>query len=83
MTIVSDLLRGTGFDQKTVEVICEAYINARKSPRDTNYADLLNEIIARRIFSLAKRGERDPDQLRIKALAELPMLPAPPIALMR
>ena len=60
-----------------------AHLKARKSPRDTSHPDLLNEIIARRILSLAKRGERDPDQLRIKALAELPMLPAPPIALMR
>ena len=69
MTTISELLRGAGFDQKTVEVICEAYIKARKSSRDTNHADLVNEIIARRILSLAKRGERDPDQLRAKALA--------------
>jgi hypothetical protein len=48
MTTISELLRGAGFDQKTVEVICEAYIKARKSSRDTNHADLVNEIIARR-----------------------------------
>jgi hypothetical protein len=72
-----------GFDHKTVEVICEAYIKARKSSRDTNHADLVNEIIARRILSLAKRGERDPDQLRAKALAELPMISAPPLAAMQ
>ena len=83
MTTVSELLRGAGFDHKTVEVICEAYIKARKSLRDTNHPDLVNEIIARRILSLAKRGERDPDQLRAKALAELPMISAPPLAAMR
>jgi hypothetical protein len=43
----------------------------------------VNEIIARRILSLAKRGERDPDQLRAKALAELPMISAPPLAAMQ
>ncbi|MFZ1046749.1 MAG: hypothetical protein WAN52_14100 [Pseudolabrys sp.] len=83
MTTISELLRGAGFDHKTVEVICEAYIKARKSSRDTNHADLVNEIIARRILSLAKRGERDPDQLRAKALAELPMISAPPLAAMQ
>ena len=83
MTTVSELLRGAGFDHKTVEVICEAYIKARKSLRDTNNPDLVNEIIARRILSLAKRGERDPDQLRAKALAELPMISAPALAAMQ
>jgi hypothetical protein len=72
------LLRGAGFDHKTVEVICEAYIKARKSLRDTNHPDLVNEIIARRILSLAKRGE-----LRAKAHAEMPMISAPPLAAMR
>ena len=83
MTTVSELLRGAGFDPKTVEVICEAYLRARKSLRDTNHPDLVNEIIARRILSLAKQGERDPDQLHAKALAELPMIFAPPLAAMR
>ena len=46
MTTVSELLRGAGFDHKTVEAVCEAYIKARKSLRDTNHPDLLNEIIA-------------------------------------
>ena len=83
MTTISELLRGAGFDHKTVEVICEAYIHARKSLRDTNHPDLVNEIIARRILSLAKLGERDPDQLRAKALSELPMIAAPPLTAMR
>ena len=83
MTTISELLRGAGFDHKTVEVICEAYIKARKSLRETNHPDLVNEIIARRILSLAKLGERDPDQLRAKALAELPMISAPALAAMQ
>jgi hypothetical protein len=82
MTTISELLRGAGFDHKTVEIICEAYIKARKSLRDTNHPDLVNEIIARRIL-FANRGERDPDKLRTKALAELPMISAPPLAAMR
>lgn len=83
MTTVSEMLRAAGFDCKMVEIICEAYVKARKSFRDTNHPDLVNEIIARRILSLAKLGERDPDKLRAKALAELPMISAPPLAAMR
>jgi hypothetical protein len=83
MTTISELLRGAGFDHKTVEVICEAYIKARRSLRDTNHPDLVNEIIARRILSLAQLGERDSDQLRAKALAELSMILAPPLVAMR
>lgn len=29
MTTISELLRGAGFDHKTVEVICEAYKGAQ------------------------------------------------------
>jgi hypothetical protein len=83
MTTVSELLRGAGFDHKTVEAVCEAYIKARKSLRDINHPDLLNEIIARRILILAQRGERHPDRLHAKALAELPMISPPPLAAMR
>ena len=83
MATISELLRGAGFDQNTVELVCEVYIRARKSLRDTNHPDLVNEIIARRILSLAKLGERNPDQLRVKALAELPMVTAPTLAAMR
>jgi hypothetical protein len=83
MTTISELLRGAGFDHKTIELVCEAYIKARKSRCDTNHPDLMNEIIARRILSLARRGERDPDQLRAKALVDLPMISAPPLAAMR
>ena len=83
MTRLLESLRGAGFDQREFEVICEAYIKARKSSRDNDDAHLVNEIIARRILSFAKRGERDPDQLRAKALAELPMISAPPLAAMQ
>jgi hypothetical protein len=83
MATISELLRGAGFDHTTVELVCEVYIRARKSLRDTNHPDLVNEIIARRILSLAKLGERNPDQLRAKALAELPMITAPTLAAMR
>jgi hypothetical protein len=74
MAHVIELLRVAGFDPKAIEVICEAYAKARKSLYDTNDPDLVNEIIALRILSLAKQGERDPDRLRAGALAALPIM---------
>ena len=76
MAHVLDLLRLAGFDLKAVEAICEAYSKARKSLHDTGDHDLVNEIIALRILSLAKQGERDPDRLRAGALAALPITSA-------
>jgi hypothetical protein len=69
---VRELLRVAGFDPEVIETICEVYTKARKPVCDTNKPDPVNELIALRILSLAKRGERDPDQLRAEALAALP-----------
>jgi len=76
MAHVLDLLRLAGFDLKAVEAICEAYSKARKSLHDTGDLDLVNEIIALRILSLAKQVERDPERLRAGALAALPITSA-------
>ena len=76
MAHVLDLLRLAGFDLKAVEAICEAYSKTRKSLHDTGDPDLVDEIIALRILSLAKQVERDPDRLRAGALAALTITPA-------
>jgi hypothetical protein len=64
---VLELLRGAGFDPEAIEIIYEAC--------DIGKPDPVNEIIALRILSLAKQGERDPDRLRAGALATLPVQP--------
>jgi hypothetical protein len=71
---VLNLLRSAGFDSETVRIICEAYVSARKPLNDVRKPDRVNEIIALRILSLAKKGERDPDRLRRGALAALPSM---------
>jgi hypothetical protein len=70
-----DLLRVAGFDPEAIEIIYEAYIKNRRPVCDIRKRDPVNEIIALRILSLAKRGERDPDRLRAGALATLPVQP--------
>jgi hypothetical protein len=70
---VVELLRLAGFDPEMIEIIYEAYIKTRRPTCDIGKLDPVNEIIALRILSLAKQGERDPDRLRAGALATLPI----------
>ncbi len=70
MAIV-DLFRSTVFDPETVKLLSDAYDKARKSLHDTGQPYIVNEIIAERIISLAKQGERDPDRLCKGALTAL------------
>jgi hypothetical protein len=59
----------------TIEIVCEAYLKARRRICDISKPDPVNEIIALRILALAKQGERDPDRLRAGALATLQVQP--------
>jgi hypothetical protein len=68
-------LRVAGFDTETIKIIYEAYLKTRRPVYDVNKSDPVNVIIALRILSLAKRGERDPDRLRAATLATLPVQP--------
>jgi hypothetical protein len=69
------LLRVAGFDPEAIEIIYEAYVKTRRPVCDIGKPDPVNEIIALRILSLAKRGERDPDRLRAGALATVSIQP--------
>ena len=70
MAIV-DLFRSTVFDPETVKLLSDAYDKACKSLHDTGQPDIVNEVIAERIISLAKQGERNPDRLCKGALTAL------------
>jgi hypothetical protein len=73
MVRIMELLQMAGFDLEAIETISEAYIQTRKPVRDVSEPDPINEIIALRILSLAKQGERDVDRLRAGALATIPV----------
>ena len=51
--------------------LCDAYDRASKSLHDNGQPDIVKEVIARRIISLAQKGKRDPDRLCARALAAL------------
>ena len=62
---------GTAFDPETVKALCDAYDRACASLQDNGRPDIVNEVIAERIITLAKQGERDPDELCQGALVAL------------
>ena len=68
---IVELFRKSDFDPETVKVLCDAYDRASKSLHDNGQPDIVKEVIARRIISLAQKGERDPDRLCARALAAL------------
>jgi hypothetical protein len=51
------------FDPEMIGVLCDAYAKACKLLHDSGQPQLVNEIIARRIITLAMQGERDPEKL--------------------
>ena len=63
MGSVIKLFRISAFDPETVEMLCRAYDKACNSLHDEGQPDLVNEIIAQRIISLAQQGEHNPDRL--------------------
>ncbi len=68
---IVDLFCSTAFDPETVKLLGDAYDKARKSLHDNGQPHIVNEVIAERIISLAKQGERDSDSLCNRALTAI------------
>ena len=51
---IVELFRKSDFDHG--EVLCDAYDKASRSLRDNGQPDIVKEVIARRIISLAQKG---------------------------
>ena len=68
---IVEFFRKSDFDPETVELLCDAYDKASRSLDDNGQPDIVKEVIARRIISLAQKGERNPDRLCARALAAL------------
>ena len=62
---------GGEFDYEAPAAMAEAYDKACRSMHDWGQPDIIQEIIAKRISAVARRGERDPDQLCEQALKSL------------
>jgi hypothetical protein len=68
---ITPFIDGENFDAETKRVMDVAFDAARASLHLADVPDRVVEIVARKIIALAKAGERNPDALCERALAEL------------
>jgi hypothetical protein len=71
MAGILPFFRGAAFDYDLTQAMGEAFERACHSLHDLGQPDLVRDIIARRIIEVARRGERDPDELCARALQAL------------
>jgi len=68
---ISSFLNGERFDAETKRVMGVAFETARASLHLSDVSDRVAGVVARKIIELAKAGERNPDLLCERALADL------------
>lgn len=61
----------TNFDPETTAVLGVAFDKAMAALHDTGQPEIVKEAVAKRIITLAAKGERDPERLRVAALAAM------------
>jgi hypothetical protein len=62
---------GTVFDDRVTQILGVAFDGACKELHDKGQPTIVYEVIAKRIIDAARKGERDPVQLRNIGLAAL------------
>jgi hypothetical protein len=77
---ITPFLNGAHFDPETKRIMGVAFEAARSSLRLSDVSDRVAEIVANKIIELAKAGERNPDLLCERALADLGRRPTGPFA---
>lgn len=75
---VIPFLRDVSFDPDTTHIMGQAFDGACKELHDIGQSDLVKSVIAKRIIQIAKTGERDPHQLRKRALKAVGLCPSEP-----
>jgi hypothetical protein len=79
--IVKETELGSVFDDQATKAMGEAFEAACKALDAAGQSSVVYEAVAKRIIEMAKSGERDPNQLRDRALAAcghkrfIPLLP--------
>jgi hypothetical protein len=71
MADVLSFFQGAAFDDDATQVMGKAFDRACQSLHDNGQPDLVRQIIAKRIIEVARKGERDPDELCARALQAL------------
>jgi hypothetical protein len=65
------VFREASSDPRMIEVMNNAYGKACRMLHDKGQPTLVQEVIARRIVEIAKAGERDPNKICERVLADL------------
>jgi len=68
MADVLPFFQGAAFDDDATQVMGKAFDRASQTLHDNGQPDLVRQIIAKRIIEVARKGERDPDELCARAL---------------
>ena len=68
---IRPLLKNHAFGPDEIRVLTAAFEDTLRTLRLANRGDPVPEIIARKIIELAQQGERDPVQLRERAIVFL------------
>jgi hypothetical protein len=68
---IREFLDGHRFDPEVVRVIGTAFEIARASLQRADRGDSVNILLAQKIIALAEQGERDPERMADRVLAEL------------
>jgi hypothetical protein len=71
MADVLPFFQGAASDDDATQVMGKAFDRACQSLHDNGQPDLVRQIIAKRIIEVARKGERDPDELCARALQAL------------
>ena len=72
--IVADktkLFADAAFDQAEVVILLDAYVRACRSLHDRGQPEIVTDVIAERLITLAKAGQWDPQKLSEGALGAL------------
>ena len=70
-TTTIPVFREASSDPKVIDVMTNAYGKACRMLHDKGQPAVVQEVIARRIVEIAKAGERDPNRICERVLADL------------
>jgi hypothetical protein len=71
MTNLLPFFPSAAFDHNATRAMGKAFDRACHSLHDIGQPDVVREIIAKRIIEVARDGERDPDELCVRAVKAL------------
>jgi hypothetical protein len=69
------LLQNSAFGPEQIRYITKAYEDALRALGLADRTDPITEIIAKKVIEIAQTGQRDPLQIRMRAIAELGVRP--------